>query len=603
NVSTAQVMWGSASGASSYSVEAVTDQGSMVTCNTTNNSCFLNGLQCGQIYNVTVMAKNLVCNNTVTSEPYHLMTELSLCTGMCMSPCFIPKCVYYPFIQSPVHPPTFRPIWRVNNSLRQFPGIRATSLWVMSPTLTTKTATTLPALPQTPTVEVEVDCNSDGAAVVSWNTTYGTANFSLSAIVSGSLQTLCTTQQNSCNVNSLTCGETYNISLTASNDQCSLTVPMRERPDVELYVATAIKASGGEVKRCNSTGSTCQFPSLACGETYNFTIRIWLKSINTSVIFLLDPCVPQNLVTSVDCSMKVVSLSWDASNGTNLYMVSAEAGNQTSALTTNVTTAHFSDLTCGQNYSLTVTPHSQHCPGSSSALASVQTWPCPPSGVSTMQDCLSGIVMVTWQASNGSNYYAVTMQTDTGISQMSMSDSNQSSFPGLMCGYNFSVSIYTSVLTFSICLLSHYSAPCPPQNVSAQLSCSSNDLMISWDAIRDADHFLVSVMAENGGISESCNTTDTACSISSVSCGKTFTIHVTSVRGDCRSQPSQTHSILSGGEDYTANCTTSSNTTCEVEDLACGVLYNFSVIAKNSQCESQPSATIELQTGNRFQSQ
>ncbi|XP_018532382.1 mucin-4 isoform X2 [Lates calcarifer] len=944
NVSTAQVMWGSASGASSYSVEAVTDHGSTVTCNTTNNSCFLNGMQCGQIYNVTVTAHNLACDS-VTSEIHRLMTEPCPPTNIQANMACEQLTATVSWDQSDL---AVGYVAYLDNQNGHYTSCAATnthctvsgltcgtvySVWVKalgqqynSSDSTVVSLTSAPCLPRE--VEVEVDCNSDGAAVVSWNTTYGTANFSLSAIVSGSLQTLCTTQQNSCNVNSLTCGETYNISLTASNDQCSLTVPMRanlttrpcppqrlavdlqcgsrtavlsweERPDVELYVATAIKASGGEVKRCNSTGSTCQFPSLACGETYNFTIRAhsqgcssqasnsvsiqtepcqpvivsvqalcqskevqiswhqasgvvnylvaatgslgYVENYNTTQTLLsatlpcgqdynvtvqgqgsecdsipsgpaffktppcipqdvttyvqceskvgsvswgpsdgaesyivtatgldghthqcltnttsctwndlhcgedytvvvrakddnctslpsnssvihMDPCVPQNLVTSVDCSMKVVSLSWDASNGTNLYMVSAEAGNQTSALTTNVTTAHFSDLTCGQNYSLTVTPHSQHCPGSSSALASVQTWPCPPSGVSTMQDCLSGIVMVTWQASNGSNYYAVTMQTDTGISQMSMSDSNQSSFPGLMCGYNFSVSVTASnqrcnttsshttslqsvpcaptnvsvvmdcanntaavswsasrgAVQYSVtarsshgniscqtsdlsCSLNNLmcgtnytvqvvsmgddcssipsqalvlnSAPCPPQNVSAQLSCSSNDLMISWDAIRDADHFLVSVMAENGGISESCNTTDTACSISSVSCGKTFTIHVTSVRGDCRSQPSQTHSILSapcqpqgirgnidcvtnsawiswdggpgadshtvsatGGEDYTANCTTSSNTTCEVEDLACGVLYNFSVIAKNSQCESQPSATIELQT-------
>lgn len=89
--------------------------------------------------------------------------------------------------------------------------------------------------------------------------------------------------------------------------------------------------------------------------------------------FFPDPCVPQNLAASVNCDMKVVSLSWDTSNGTKLYMVSAEAGNMSAGLTTNVTTAHFSDFTCGQNYSLTVTPHSQHCPGKSSAPAVVQT--------------------------------------------------------------------------------------------------------------------------------------------------------------------------------------------------------------------------------------
>lgn len=52
-----------------------------------------------------------------------------------------------------------------------------------------------------------------------------------------------------------------------------------------------------------------------------------------------------------------------------------------------------------------------------------------------------------------------------------------------------------------------------------------------------------------------------------------------------------------GGDDHMTNCTTSTNTTCKVVDLACGVLYNFSVTAKNSKCESQPSSTINLQTG------
>uniref|UniRef100_A0A3B4UWS1 Fibronectin type-III domain-containing protein n=1 Tax=Seriola dumerili TaxID=41447 RepID=A0A3B4UWS1_SERDU len=945
NVSTAQVMWDAAGGASSYSTEAVTDQGSRVTCNTTNNSCRLSRLQCSQIYNVTVMAQNVACNNTVTSEPYRLMTEpcpptnvqanmaceqLSSTVSWQQSDLAVGYVAYFDnqngHYMSCVATTTHCSVSGLMCGTVYSVWVKALGWQYNSSDSTAVSLTSAPCLPRE--VEVEVNCNSDGAAVVSWNSTYGTANVSLTAIVSGSLQTLCTTQQNRCNVTGLTCGETYNLSLTASNQQCSLTAPTHanlttrpcppqrvavdlqcgsrtavlsweERSDVELYIATAIKASGGGVKKCNSTGSTCQFHSLVCGETYNFTITAhsqgcysqasstvsiqtepcqpvivfaqalcqseevqitwhqasgvmnylvtatgslgYMRIYNTNQTLLsatlpcgqdynvtvqgqgsecdsnhsspaffktspcipwdvktyvqcefnmgsvswgpsdgaesyvavatgldghthqcltnttsctwndlhcgedytvvvrakddnctslpsnssvihMDPCVPQNLVASVDCNMNVVSLSWDASNGTELYLVSAEAGNTTTGLTTNVTTAHVSDCTCGQNCSLTVTPYRQHCPGSSSAPVSVQTWPCSPSGVSTMQDCLSGIVMVTWQASNGSDYYTVTTQTDTGMSEMCMSDSNQCSFPGLTCGYNFSVSVTASnqqcntvsnettslqsvpcaptnvsvvmdcanntavvswsasrgALQYSVTARSSHgnvscetfdlncsldnltcgsrytvevvamddscssipsealilnSAPCPPQNVSAQFSCSSNDLTVSWDAVREADHFLVSVMAENGGIIESCNTTNTACSISNVTCGKTFTAQVTSVRGDCRSQHSQTHSIMSapcqpqgirgnldcvtnsawiswhaapgadcytvsaaGGEDYTANCTTSSNTTCEVEDLACGVLYNFSVTAKNSQCESQPSSTIDLQT-------
>ena len=154
NVSTAQVMWGAAKGATSYSVQAVTDQGLTVTCNTTDTSCPLNGLQCSQIYNVTVMAHNQACNSSVISAPYRLMTGLSpnqdeLCNRIHrVQVCRFNMCLF-PLFQSPAHPPAFKPAWRVNSLLRQFPGSWATSPWVMLRTLTTSMDTRLPVLAHT----------------------------------------------------------------------------------------------------------------------------------------------------------------------------------------------------------------------------------------------------------------------------------------------------------------------------------------------------------------------------------------------------------------------------------------------------------------------
>lgn len=70
----AQVTWTMARGARNYSVLAVTDRGLTDTCNTTSGICFLHGLQCGQIYNVTVKAQNVACADGVTSESYSFMT-------------------------------------------------------------------------------------------------------------------------------------------------------------------------------------------------------------------------------------------------------------------------------------------------------------------------------------------------------------------------------------------------------------------------------------------------------------------------------------------------------------------------------------------------
>lgn len=89
--------------------------------------------------------------------------------------------------------------------------------------------------------------------------------------------------------------------------------------------------------------------------------------------------------------------------------------------------------------------------------------------------------------------------------------------------------------------------PCQPQGIKGNLDCVTNSVFVLWDATPGADSYTVT--AVDGG-------------------------------------------------DYLTNCTTSTNTTCEVKGLACGALYNFSVTAKNMQCESQPSATINLQTGN-----
>lgn len=75
----------------------------------------------------------------------------------------------------------------------------------------------------------------------------------------------------------------------------------------------------------------------------------------------------------MNCNTRVISLSWDASNGTQLYTVSAEGGNNKTELSTNGTTAHFSGLICGQNYSLAVAPGSQRC-AAVAATTSAQTF-------------------------------------------------------------------------------------------------------------------------------------------------------------------------------------------------------------------------------------
>ncbi|XP_030016445.1 uncharacterized protein LOC115437357 [Sphaeramia orbicularis] len=947
NVSDARVTWDAANGATSYLVQAVTDEGLRASCNSTYTLCYLNGLLCSQTYNVTVMAHNSACNHSEPSEMYLLMTEpcpptniqanveceqLTVTVSWEQSDNAIGYVAYinnqngHSAFCVAAQTETYCDVSGLVCGTEYNAWVKATGAPHNSSDSEVISFTSAPCLPTE--IDVEVDCAFDGAALISWSATESNEKFAITAIVSGSLQTLCTTRQNNCSVNGLNCGETYNLSLTASNTQCSLAAPMHanlttrpcppehvsvdlecgvrmavlsweERSDVELYKASAVKQSGGEVMRINSTSSTADFPDLDCGETYNFTVEAhsqgccsrssstvsiqtepcqpmnisvqapcqsetveitWQQASgvenylvtasgnlgyvenfnvtqtvlsaalpcgqnytvtiqgrgnrcdsipssptsfkttpcipqdvvvypqcevntgsvrwgasdgaktyiaiatghdghnhtcvtnttsctwddlhcgecydvtvkakdgdcmslpsNSSVIHMAS-CVPQNLVASVDCDNRLISLSWDATEYTEEYIITVQTSDGTNEVTTNNTDISFSDFACGRNYSLTVTPENQHCPRSANATTSIQTWPCPLTGVSAMLDCLSDTTTVTWQSSNGAESYKATLQTDNGISEMCMSESTTCSVSGLACGYNFSVSVTasnqqcnvttneatslqsapcvpTDVSVMMDCAnnsaavswaasrgavqyeviahsshgnvtcqtsdLSCYlrnltcghsytvqvvamddtcsstpsqavelnSAPCPPENVTAQLSCSSSDMTVSWDPTGEADHYLVSVTPDNGGSVMPCNTTNTECSFSNLACGNTYTVHVTSVRGSCHSQhcppvhvlsaPCQpqgvegsidcvtnsawiswdaaagadSYTVLAVGEgDYMANCTTSTNITCEVEDLECGIRYNFTVTATNSQCDSQPSATIELET-------
>lgn len=162
-MSAARVAWAPARGARNYSVQATTDRGLTDTCNTTGGSCFLRGLQCGQIYNVSVKAHNMACDDGVTSEPHPLMTgtvarlETSrrLHVYNHSDYMFVHVCIVAVPIQSPAHPPGSQPVWIASSSAPQFRGSRATWPSVTWPTLRAPAATAVivPAQEQRPSVK------------------------------------------------------------------------------------------------------------------------------------------------------------------------------------------------------------------------------------------------------------------------------------------------------------------------------------------------------------------------------------------------------------------------------------------------------------------
>lgn len=70
-----QVQWDMTAGADYYTVEGLTSQGREVSCNTSDTSCPVYNMGCGQMYSISVTANNEVCQGLSTStEPVSMMT-------------------------------------------------------------------------------------------------------------------------------------------------------------------------------------------------------------------------------------------------------------------------------------------------------------------------------------------------------------------------------------------------------------------------------------------------------------------------------------------------------------------------------------------------
>lgn len=88
-------------------------------------------------------------------------------------------------------------------------------------------------------------------------------------------------------------------------------------------------------------------------------------------------------------------------------------------------------------------------------------------------------------------------------------------------------------------------APCAPQDVTVDVECDEGAMVVSWSPNPDAQYFHVAAVSNTGGRLY-CNSSDTACTIENLPCGRSYNVTVLSVRDDCESQPSPTVVISTG---------------------------------------------------------
>ena len=178
------------------------------------------------------------------------------------------------------------------------------------------------------------------------------------------------------------------------------------------------------------------------------------------------------------------------------------------------------------------------------------------------------------------------------------------------------------------------SAPCSPSIQNSNLICGTNSSSLSWTLMADATGYVVNATATNGH-TVSCTSASATCNLTDLLCSETYMTTITARGRECDSAPSSSTNITTtpcsptimskqytcetntavfswteplgrlgflaqvAGVGYQDSCQTT-NTSCAFQNLPCGLDLHLTVEAQGAKCNSTPSVSKSLQTGNSF---
>ncbi|XP_041941446.1 uncharacterized protein LOC121704923 [Alosa sapidissima] len=575
-----------------YLVNASGSEGVVSMCSSTSSNCSLSGLPCGQKYNVTVSASAHGC----ASAPSDL----------------------YPLTQASC----------------------------------TSTLT-----------QVDILCRSD-SALVSW---FGSVagEYTATAEDGQGRRLNCTSTNTSCEVSGLRCGQLYTFSVAATGSQCqslpsntmqkysvpclpesvqsslhcengSASVSWSPSSGAVFYIAT-LERPDGQQSLCNTSGSSCDFSGLPCGQTYAVTVAAEGQSCNSSQStgppIRTAPCVPENVTANISCSSNIATVTWDSSHGAVAYTVVANGNGHSATCNSTTPTCDLSTLNCGQNYTITVSAEHSNCSSGNSSPVEIHTVPCVPSDVMASVHCMSNSTMtVQWTESAGGDTYTAMLEDSNGQSTSCQSLGSQCNVSGLHCGQIYHVSVMASDDQCSSAAstdIAVHSEPCAPTGIEAILDCQLGTATLSWQNSAGAVSYTAVAETASLGHNVTCDTNATNCELDALVCGAEYAVAVVAhgdtcytsaqmpgylitepctplnLRVDYSQSVAQLHwNSTRGAVNFTAeavtpqglNASCSTNTTsCALSDMACGQVYNVTVTAQNQVCQDT-SAVYQLMT-------
>uniref|UniRef100_A0A8D3DKS8 Fibronectin type-III domain-containing protein n=1 Tax=Scophthalmus maximus TaxID=52904 RepID=A0A8D3DKS8_SCOMX len=678
--STAEVSWSSAGGADSYSVAAVATDGHRAVCDTDELQCELTELQCGQTYTASLTTVSDQCQteghsnvtfSTRPCKPVHVGVDLPCGTDTANLYWVEREGVELYLATATCSMGTLQ--CNSTNSTCQFPDLRCGVTYKFSVTAygnecysETSSTVEIQTEPCQPTgLTVEGSCYNE-TVVLDWSAAAGASVYVVTA--TGDLGYVTSFQTDGTMIEAeLPCGQLFNFTVKAQDDRCDSAVSLPEAfktgpcvPEhvqcythcedslgsvswapsdgAESYLAMATGLDG-HTHTCATDTTSCTWDDLHCGEQYtvhviaNDYLCSSLPSNNTSI--RMAPCIPQDLKSSLNCTIKVGSLSWNASDTAEFYIVTAETnGGHTVQLSTNDTWTFFSEFLCGQDYFLSVRAVDSECTSRPSQPSKLKSEPCPPTGVSSSMDCVSNIALVSWTGSAGTEFYTATVTLEDGQSISCWSDSDQCGMPNVVCGQNYTVSVVASNENCNSEPSEAdtlQSVPCVPTDVDVEVACSTNQALVSWSASEGALSYTVTAQSTQGDLS-SCEAAGLQCTLTNLTCGRSYSVQVVAQDDICSSLPSSvtmfksvpctpknasgvldcfTNTFLldwlfaEGALEYTATARSSNGhvstcntnfTNCELQNLQCGQTYNAIVVASNEQCDSPTSTRLQLES-------
>lgn len=88
-----------------------------------------------------------------------------------------------------------------------------------------------------------------------------------------------------------------------------------------------------------------------------------------------------------------------------------------------------------------------------------------------------------------------------------------------------------------------------PQNVSANVTCSSNIAKVTWGSSQGAELYSVTASSVNG-LSANCTSASTSCDLLTLTCGESYTITVKAKGSNCSSGNSAPVQVQTGNKIY-----------------------------------------------------